>query len=456
MFKSCYLPGFLGLLLIVGVSIRGAEPAKTLGPKQRQRNLESFDMVWQTIRDKHWDPKLGGVNWQGVRDELRPQMEKASTAQRCDEILRDMIGRLGQSHFEIIPAEAYEEIDEKSEKKDDKGGSASKKESEEAASNRGTAGIDVRMVNDQALVFKVEAGLPGAKLGVHPGWQITKIADQEVGLMLAKLRNKEKRSRFLDYQFYAAVAGKLQGMIGEKVKVVFDTGTGKTSTLSIPFAKPNGVPARMGNLPTIYVSYESRKLAGNIEYFSLSVFLDPPRVMKALEEAVKANLNANGFILDLRGNPGGLGLMTMGFGNWFVSGANQKLGTLYTRQGPLKFALNARAQTFRGPLAILIDGHTVSASEVLAGGLQDLKRARLFGTRSAGQALPAQVIRLPNGDRFMFAFANYLSAGGEALEGRGVHPDVEIPLNRQALLKGEDPVLDAALAWIGSQKEPVR
>jgi len=55
---------------------------------------------------------------------------------------------------------------------------------------------------------------------------------------------------------------------------------------------------------------------------------------------------------------------------------------------------------------------------------------------------------LPNGDGFQYAIANYISEGGQPLEGLGVTPDVETPPTRAALLAGKDPALDAAVAWI--------
>jgi carboxyl-terminal processing protease len=61
--------------------------------------------------------------------------------------------------------------------------------------------------------------------------------------------------------------------------------------------------------------------------------------------------------------------------------------------------------------------------------------------------------RLPNGDGFQYAIANYISEGGKPLEGIGVLPDEEVRLTRKALLSGHDPVLDAALAWIQKQKD---
>jgi carboxyl-terminal processing protease len=446
------------VVLAIGASIlaslgrsqtkESTEPARpsSLTPEQRQANLESFEVVWRTIRDKHWDPKLGGLNWQAVHDELRPEMEKVTTSAQCRKVLNDMIHRLGQSHFAIIPAEAYREIN-KSLKPD------GKTTSTEPQSRQAVPGFTVRIVEGQALVVQVQDGLPAAKLGVLPGWQIVRIGDEDLAPALTKIRESNKGSAFLDSLLNRAVVGRLHGKVGEKLTIVFQNGQGKEISLPIPLAVPPGIPARFGNLPTFYVSFASRKVAGNVAYFSLTAFFDPVHVMKALEETVKANLSADGFVLDLRGNPGGLGAMAMGVGNWFVEEPNQKLGTLFTRESSFKFALSPRAETFRGPLAILVDSLSASTSEILTGGLQDLKRARIFGARTAGAALPSVVVRLPNGDGFQYAMANYVSEGGKVLEGRGVRPDVEVPLRRQSLLKGEDAVLNAAVEWIHAHKK---
>ena len=63
----------LGIVSPVAVSVAEEEPE--LSALERELNLESFDHVWSTIRDTHWDPDLGGLDWQSVRDELRPKME---------------------------------------------------------------------------------------------------------------------------------------------------------------------------------------------------------------------------------------------------------------------------------------------------------------------------------------------------------------------------------------------
>jgi carboxyl-terminal processing protease len=121
---------------------------------------------------------------------------------------------------------------------------------------------------------------------------------------------------------------------------------------------------------------------------------------------------------------------------------------MFRRTAKFKFAVYPQAAPFGGPLAILVDGCSASTSEIFAGGMQDLKRARVFGMRTAGAALPSMFERLPNGDGFQYAIANYISEGGKQLEGTGVIPDEVAGPSRRALLDGRDPALERALAWI--------
>src|SRR5438874_12774618 len=94
----------LGLVLAASAADRYA-----LTPGERQLNVNSFEYVWKTVRDKHWDPKLGGINWQAAHDELLPKVEKAGTMDKAREAMTAMLGRLKQSHFNIFPADVYRE-----------------------------------------------------------------------------------------------------------------------------------------------------------------------------------------------------------------------------------------------------------------------------------------------------------------------------------------------------------
>ena len=80
--------------------------------------------------------------------------------------------------------------------------------------------------------------------------------------------------------------------------------------------------------------------------------------------------------------------------------------------------------------------------------MQATHRATVIGERSLGAALPSVFQKLPTGALFQYAIADFKTPDGVLLEGRGVIPNLEVLLTRQALLAGRDPQLDAAIAQI--------
>ena len=213
----------------------------------------------------------------------------------------------------------------------------------------------------------------------------------------------------------------------------------------------------VGNLPTMYVRVEKEKrstpsggTAGVIGFNVWMAAVDAPFQL-AMDEFRKTD----GIIIDLRGNPGGLAAMLMGISGHFV-GERKSLGVMKTRDGEFRFVANPRKVTasgervepFAGPVAILLDAMSGSASECFTGGMQSIGRARVFGQTSMGQALPALFDRLPNGDVLIHAYGDFVTADGTRLEGRGVIPDEIVPLERTDLLAGRDRTMEAAMAWI--------
>src|SRR5260370_39062662 len=96
----------------VGATILAAAVcALALTPEQRRLNTDSFEYVWKTVRDKHWQTKPGGLDWQVVHDELRPVIEKADSMEVARAVMNGMLGRLHQTHFNIVPGEAYSDVD---------------------------------------------------------------------------------------------------------------------------------------------------------------------------------------------------------------------------------------------------------------------------------------------------------------------------------------------------------
>ena len=153
--------------------------------------------------------------------------------------------------------------------------------------------------------------------------------------------------------------------------------------------------------------------------------------------------------------------MLMGISGHFID-ERKAMGLMTTRDSQLRFVVNPRrvnargerVQPFAGPVAILVDSLSGSASECFAGGMQSLGRVRVFGQRTMGQALPALFARLPNSDVLIHAYGDFVTPDGTRLEGRGVVPDEVVTLDRAQLLAGRDRTLEAALAWFDAAKAP--
>lgn len=433
--SACWL--LLGLLITPTVAPareRAVTPdGPTLTAEERAKNVESFEVVWTTIRDKHFDPKLNGLDWQAVRDELMPKVAAAESRAEARAVMADALGRLRQTHFGIIPADAYKAIDDA------------------RPTGDGEPGVEVRILDGRPVVSAVIDGSPADEAGVRPGWIVAKVRDKAAEDVLATVARAYRDAGMVVARQALAIDSLLGGPVGGTVAVEFLDGDDCPVRLDLKLREPQGNVARFGNLPPFHVRFRSKRVAETVGYVSLNVFFDPPRVMPAFAEAVAAHRDAEGLVIDLRGNPGGVGAMALGLGGWFIAESDKKLGTMITRDGSLNFALNPRAEPYEGPVAILVDELSMSTSEIFAGGLQDLKRARVFGTKTPGAALPSRIDRLPNGDRFQYAFANYISAGGKPLEGLGVTPDESVPPTRADLLAGRDPALAAAIAWIRSR-----
>jgi carboxyl-terminal processing protease len=88
----------------------------------------------------------------------------------------------------------------------------------------------------------------------------------------------------------------------------------------------------------------------------------------------------------------------------------------------------------------------------MAAGLQAHGEARIFGTNSAGMALPSMVDLLPNGDALQYVTSDLVDPNGVRVEGQGVRPDQVVALSRASLSEGRDVVLEAAICWIQQER----
>lgn len=414
--------------------------------------LESFDQVWQTIKDTHWDPAVVGAAWDAARDRFRPGISEASSQAEVREVLRELLGTLKQSHCVIIPAEEARALEEQAER----GGA-------------GVSGLTVRYIDGALVVTQVALGSPAELAGIHVGWSVLSIvhetaSDSEQGqgdspVMAGELMDRVREGvehdvMRLETALGMAATSALTGSIGDRLTVQFSDNDSVTQTKSFELVKGPGAAVKLGTLPLTNVFFKSQKLPEDIGYIAFNAFLDPGRLMKEFQQALEHDYaNSRGLIIDLRGNIGGLLIMTQGMSGWFVEEPTS-LGRMTMKSTPLQLNVNPRRPMFKPPVAVLIDECSISAAEIYAGGLLDIQAARIFGGRSAGLVLPSSFTRLPNGDGFLYAMADYQSSSGRILEGLGVEPQEKITLTRESLFQDPDPVLSAAIQWIKTKGDP--
>lgn len=408
--------------------------------------VATFDTAWALIDRNHFDADHGGVDWQAVRDELRPRASTVDDVGELRTLLREMIARTGFSHFGLIPGQA---VDALRDDDDTDGGSG--------GGHDAGVGIRVRIVDGRIMVWRVDDGSPSAAANIQPGWVLTDIGQTSMaGVFERTAGSIPDASR--GYMIPAYVQRRLTGDLGSDVTLGFLDSQDDPKTLTVTRVARPGVVNQLGNLPPIRTRLEHRLVERGdlrIGVISFNIWLLP--IAAQFDDAIDRYRDADGLIIDLRGNLGGVGGMVMGMAGHLLT-EPVSLGEMKTRTTSLQFRANPRLSNragqrvapFAGPVAILQDGLSMSTSEIFAGGLQSLGRVRVFGQRSPGAALPSRLERLPNGDVLQFAFADFLDPDGIRLEGRGVVPDETVPLRRADLLAHRDAPLDAALRWIES------
>ncbi len=200
--------------------------------------------------------------------------------------------------------------------------------------------------------------------------------------------------------------------------------------------------------PTVVV----KSLPGNIGYIFVAVFAQPTadEFAAALERLQKEQARA--IVLDLRDDGGGYVSAAVSIAShFFGTGA---VVTSLPRTGPTitQYSDDETPQVTL-PVAVLVNGYTASASEILAGALHDNHAATLFGTRTFGKGVEQTVSRFPGGAAIKITSARYLTPANHDVNGKGIEPDVSIGLNNHAVLgdPSRDSQLGAALDYVRRQ-----
>ncbi len=293
-------------------------------------------------------------------------------------------------------------------------------------------GIGAELTVKDGLVTVVSAlkGSPAARAGVEAGDVIVKIDGAPIGTIP------------LDQ-----VVDRIRGPKGTTVALVLMR-KGSPAPLTMSIVREKII------VPTV----ESKILtlpSGQLGYVALNEFGDSS--MQEIRTALASfkGKPIKGLILDLRYNGGGYLDGAVELASMFV-----EKGTIVTVQNrggaldPHPASGSPLLPTI--PLAILINQGTASASEIVAGALQDFHRATIIGMKSFGKGTVQEVIDLPGGSSLRVTIARWLTPNGKNLGKEGVRPDIALERDPGELANGKDSQLQAATDWLLFKKNDAK
>jgi carboxyl-terminal processing protease len=426
--------------LVAEATATAADPRDPQSARSALRR-SIFMAAWTTVRDKHYDKSLGGLDWNAVRTRYEPLAVGAPDEPTFYRFVNEMLGTLGQSHLEVSgpgaePAVVAEEPSS--------GPARGHGEPVAASGDVGDPGLLVRVIEGRPMITHVRPGSSAAKAGLRVGYVVTHVGGHPLALTTPSprpLRPVEER-----FRLRLLAARRLAGPVGTRVTVRYLDASDAPGEVSLERDPPRGQAVQLGLLPPLRPEVKVSQV-GEVGIIGFNFFLLEP-VLGQVQKAID-NFRAHGvkaLIIDLRGNPGGLGAMAIPVAARLVD-KPLELGTIQFRDytNVLTASPSLGVKPFTGKVVLLTDEGTASTSEILAAGLQEAKRAVVVGDTTLGAVLPSAIAELPGGAVMQYIVADFRTPRGILIEGRGVQPDRRVVETRAALRTGRDVVLDAGL-----------
>jgi carboxyl-terminal processing protease len=403
------------------------------GSEQRASNAivsekikkETLEKAWNTINDTYYDTTFNGVNWKEVKTKYERLLTEVKTNQDLTDLLNRMVGELKVSHLKVIPPDRLRIMGN----------------IPNDLSKIGTVTIDLRMTdNSEIVVTNVNEKSTAERAGIRKGYVIKKVDGKTIEEIVDEHKKRGGFNLRDEIVAVRAVTTKLGGNVDKKVSLTVIDESDKEKTVEVE-RQSMGLG---GNLSG-GITFESKELNDDVGYIRFNRFMgDLPN---KFESAIKKFKDKKAVIIDLRGNPGGIGNHTTAIAA-MLDKEKRSLGSSQYRYNKQEFAFEGNDKSYKGKVLILIDELSGSSSEVFAGGMQANSRATIIGQNSAGAVLPSTTQLLPYGGVLQFAVGDFKTPNGKTLEGKGVVPDVEVKLTRRDLLAGKDLAIETALKLV--------
>ena len=263
-------------------------------------------------------------------------------------------------------------------------------------------GLGIQITSDSGLIKVISPidDTPAAKAGIKAGDYITEVDGETV---IGQTLND--------------VVNKLRGKVGSKVKVTIKRANKKPFTVTLRRAeiKVDSVKSEIKDEDILYIRIPSfnEDLSKNVE-----------KAVKNAQKKLKNKLA--GIVIDVRNNPGGLLDQAIGVSDLFLEQGEIVSTRSRNVEDTVKFSATAGDIAKGLPIVVIINEGSASASEILAGALQDHHRAVVIGEKSFGKGSVQTVVQLPNGAGMRLTTARYYTPSGRSIQAKGIEPDIVV------------------------------
>ena len=333
---------------------------------------------WRLVNQGFWNPdQLDEVRWRRQRQKaMERSIESSDDAYRA---IESMLAQLGDPYTRLLRPDDYTAL--------------------KNSTSGNLSGVGLQLGPDEdgngVVVISALEGSPAGEAEITSGTRLLSVDGRPV----------------MDLGLEGTVSA-LRGDVGSQVVLTFENSNGETSELTLERRSVDLRPVRTRRL---------RTGSHTLGYLRITQFSDgvPEQVKEALTEL--QNKDIEGLVLDLRNNSGGLVSAGLAVADDFLAGG--AIVETRNREG-INDTIQASLQTvYDGPMVTLVNGGTASASEILAGALQDNDRATLLGGQTFGKGLIQTLTNLSDGSGLAVTVAGYVTPSGRDIQGEGIAPD---------------------------------
>ena len=374
-------------IMLAYSSYKESPYALAQAPKSLVSPQVLYERAWRLVKDNFYDQKFGGEDWNYWEHHYD---SKLKTMEDSHKAIETMLASLGDPYTRFLDRDAFDE------------------EKSQIDAHLYGVGMLLGMNKEhKVVVIAPIEDTPASNAGIHPGDEVIEVDSKPV------------KGQSLDQ-----VVKQIRGPINTKVAITFMRKLDK-----------HKVTICRAEIP-IKAVYNADVLPGNIGYIRLDSFISS-KANSEMKDALKKISTADGLIIDLRNNPGGLLSNATEIANMFLDG--KVIVSTIDADGYKNSTYSSHNPIYKKPLVILINKGSASASEILSGALRDNGRARLVGQTSFGKGLVQAINKLEDNSGINITIARYLTPNDIDIHKVGIIPDYKVTLKDEDYDKGRGP-----------------